>query len=377
MGALEQSLGWTRDVISAYAAFALILMAFLFPIVGAIVDRFGARGVLVAGLCALSVCMAILSFMTAPWHLGVAYSVVGGLAFTLVGNAVVTVMIARAFDARRGLATGIATSGSTGGQLFSVPLLTLGIGVIGWRASFGIAAVLCALLALATFVLMRGESHVSRAESTRGGTGFLRDPGFHALAASFFVCGITTTGLIETHFLPFAAACGFPPMPSAFAFSLLAACNLGGMMLCGWLCDRVNRSYILAVIYAVRAVMLVFLVFIGSDFRLLIVFAIVFGAFEFATLPATAGLTATRYGVPVLGKAMGFLMTAHSLGAALGAYTGGRVFVVLGSYDAAWIGSALAALVAAFLVFFAKDPRHTPGRSVRHASGVEHAHGKG
>ena len=365
MPSWEASLGWTRDVISGYGALALVLMAFLFPLVGMIVDRLGARGVLVVGLIAMTIAMGLIATMTSPWQLALGYGLIGGIAFTLVGNTVVTVMVARAFEARRGLATGIATSGATGGQFIFVPLLTVAFASIGWRTSFGIAAAICFGLAVLTFIVLRGESPARPAAATPAQRSagalraFLRDPGFHALAASFFVCGVTTTGVIETHLLPFAALCGFAALPSALAYSLMSGCNLFGMMACGWLCDRYNRSHILGVIYAVRAASFLILLVIGSDYTLLIVFAIVFGTFEFATLPATAGLTAARYGVANLGKVMGFLMMAHSLGAALGAYAGGRIFVQFGNYDAAWIGSALGALVAALVVFAATDPRHS------------------
>jgi MFS family permease len=368
----EQSLNWSREVISGYGAIGLIVMAVIFPLVGAIVDRAGSRAVLLTGCFALAAATGLIASMDAPWQLLVAYGVFGGVGFTLVGNTLVSVMIARAFDARRGFATGIATSGATGGQLLFVPIITLAFTTIGWRASFTIIAVSCVALGVFAFLLLRGEHTKTTSIDAGKQTGFgesfrifMRDPGFHALAASFFVCGVTTTGAIETHFIPFAALCGFPPMPSAIAYSILAGCNIIGMMAFGWLCDRFNRSHLLAVIYGVRALAFIVLLYVANDYSTLIVFAIVAGFVEYATLPATAGLAAARYGVANLGKAMGLLMTAHSLGAALGAYAGGRLFVEFGNYDVAWIASSLSALVAALIVFAATDPRHgRPGGKV-------------
>jgi predicted MFS family arabinose efflux permease len=307
--------------------------------------------------------------MREPWHLAVAYGLLGAIGFTLVGNTVVSVLVARAFTERQGFATGIATSGATGGQLVLIPLLTVAFATIGWRESFGLIAASCVALGILAFVLLRGEGAATHGKRPSGGATlaesfalFMRDPGFHALAATFFVCGVTTTGIIETHFIPFAATCGFPPLPSAIAYSILATANFFGMMIAGWACDRYNRSHILAGIYAVRGLTFFILPAVGDDYGMLVLFAVAFGIVEFATLPATAGLAAARYGVANLGKAMGFLMTAHSLGAALGAYAGGRVFVAFQSYDAAWIACALAALAAAGVVLAARDPRHAgPG----------------
>lgn len=361
----EQSLGWTREVISGQASLGLLVMAAIFPLIGAIVDRVGTRVVLAVGCLVLGLAMGTIALMREPWHLALAYGVFGGLGFTLVGNTVVSVMVARAFEARRGLATGIATSGATGGQLLLIPGMIVAFGVIGWRASFAVVAFACVALALLTLWLLRGEGAPVRTSTSPAGASlfgslrtFARDPGFHALAASFFVCGVTTTGIIEAHFIPFAVSCGFPPLPSALAYSVLAASNFFGMMLWGWLCDRYNRSHLLAAIYVIRALSFLLLLYVANDYPMLILFAVVAGMVEYATLPATAGLAAARYGVANLGKAMGFLMTAHSLGAALGTYAGGKVFVSFGSYDMAWIGSALAAFVAAAVALLATDPRH-------------------
>src|SRR3546814_19677156 len=68
-----------------------------------------------------------------------------------------------------------------------------------------------------------------------------RSPAFHAIFWSYTICGFTTSGVIETHLMPYAALCGFPPVPSATAYGLLSGVNLIGMIVAGWLSDRVHR----------------------------------------------------------------------------------------------------------------------------------------
>ena len=70
----------------------------------------------------------------------------------------------------------------------------------------------------------------------------LATPAFHILFWSFLACGFTTTGVIETHFLPYAALCGFPPLPSAAAYGVLSAVNLLGMIVAGWLTKKLRRE---------------------------------------------------------------------------------------------------------------------------------------
>lgn len=360
-------LGWSRDMISSASALALTVMACLYPMVGAVIDRVGARAVLCTGCLMLALSMILVGAMQAPWQLKLGFGLLGGIAFTLIGNNVVTVMVARAFDARRGLATGIATSGSTAGQLMMMPLLALAFGAIGWRNTYFTVAAVCVAVAITTWWLLRAEGGPAPAragEARRVGfaqaTGILfRDPGFYALLISFFICGITTTGIIETHYIPFAIACGFAPILSAMSYSVLSGFNFAGMALSGWASDRYNRTWMLGGLYLVRGLSFFLLLGVGNDYPMLILFAIVFGLVEYSTFPPTAGLAAARYGVANMGKAMGFLMAGHSLGAALGAWGAGRVFTLLGSYDWAWIGCALSAIGAALVVLACKDPRHT------------------
>ncbi len=106
----------------------------------------------------------------------------------------------------------------------------------------------------------------------------VRQPAFHLLFWSFLICGFTTTGVIETHLLPFASFCGFPPIPSATAYGLLSLVNLVGMIVAGWLTDRVNRPMLLATIYGLRALTFVLLGSLpGTSIEMLFLFAVLFG----------------------------------------------------------------------------------------------------
>ena len=151
----------------------------------------------------------------------------------------------------------------------------------------------------------------------------LKQPAFHILFWSFLICGFTTTGVIETHLLPFASFCGFPPIPSATAYGLLSAINLVGMIVAGWLTDRMNRFVLLASIYLLRALTFVLLGSIpGTGIETLFVFAALFGAVDYATVPVTASLVASHVGLRTMGLAMGMISAGHSIGGALGAFSG-------------------------------------------------------
>lgn len=182
-----------------------------------------------------------------------------------------------------------------------------------------------------------------------------RQPAFHLLFWSFLICGFTTTGVIETHLFPFASFCGFPPVPSATAYGLLSLVNLMGMIAAGWLTDRVNRPMLLAAIYMLRALTFILLASLpGTSIEVLFLFAVLFGAVDYSTVPVTASLVASHVGIKMMGLAMGLISAGHALGGAMGAFVGGYIFTATGSYHLVWTGSIWLAVGAGLLALFLK-----------------------
>ena len=187
------------------------------------------------------------------------------------------------------------------------------------------------------------------------GIRIVRLPAFQILFWSYFICGYTTTGVIETHFLPYAAFCGFPPLPSATAYGLLSAINLLGMILAGWLTDRMNRPLLLGGIYLLRGLTFILLVHVGASLETLFLFAILFGLVDYSTVPVTASLVASHIGVRVMGLAFGLISAGHQIGGALGAYLGGILFDLYARYDWVWWSSLWLAVLAGLMVFVMRD----------------------
>jgi MFS family permease len=155
--------------------------------------------------------------------------------------------------------------------------------------------------------------------------------------------------------LPFAAFCGFPPIPSATAYGLLSLVNLIGMIAAGWLTDRVNRPMLLAAIYMLRALTFILLGSIpGTSIEMLFLFAVLFGAVDYSTVPVTASLVASHVGIKTMGLAMGLISAGHALGGAMGAFAGGYIFTATQTYTLVWTGSVWLAVGAGALALFLK-----------------------
>jgi predicted MFS family arabinose efflux permease len=167
------------------------------------------------------------------------------------------------------------------------------------------------------------------------------------------LCGYTSTGVVETHLIPFAQFCGIPPAPSALAFGILMGVNTLGMVAAGYLTDRVNRTLLLASIYFFRSLTFLMLPLLVDETAILWVFAFLFGIFDYATVPPTASLAVSHLGKARVGTAMGLISAGHAIGAALGAFAGGYLFDATGGYGWLWsssFGLALAAAAIAALV---------------------------
>jgi MFS family permease len=194
------------------------------------------------------------------------------------------------------------------------------------------------------------------------------DRTFLLLFAGFFICGITTTGVIETHLLPYAAACGFPPLEGATAYGLLSAFNVAGMVLAGLLTDRMHRPLLLGIIYILRGLTFVVLMQIVDDLPLLIIFAVAFGLVDYSTLVVTAHIVASHIGVRKMGLAMGILSSSHSIGGAIGAFAAGYLYDLFAQYDWVWIASILLAILAGFLSFGIRESDDRRGRWIGRAT---------
>ena len=360
----ENAFGWPRSFVSLGGAITLTVMAGVAPLAGSFIDRHGPRPLLAAGMALTAVGLLVVAGMDSRWMFLAGFAAIAALGFGMVATHTVATAVAQLFDHGRGLAIGIATAGSTAGQLLVVPLLALIMEQGNWRGSFVAMAIGCGAIAVVALVVLRrhGADAVTAARPAapplRQRLGFLlRHRVFQALFWSFTICGFTTTGVIETHLLPYAAACGFPPLPSAAAYGVLSAVNLLGMIGAGYLCDRVNRPALLAAIYIGRALSFVLLLFVTQDIELLFVFAVAFGVVDYATIPATAGLAASHLGLHRMGLAMGLIAAGHALGGAAGAFLAGWLYDLFAQYAWVWIASIALAAIAAALALVIPERR--------------------
>jgi predicted MFS family arabinose efflux permease len=299
----------------------------------------------------------------------------------MVSKNVASATIARHFDTNRGLAVGVANAGATAGHIFVLPVMAMILTGVGWRWGYLFLAVICVLLLpVVWFLIKPGPDHLNTPKRAAASPApgamieeevpdtlwgrlkkLFKNRTFLALLGSYTICGFTATGMIDTHFLPYAVACGIPLVTGAAAYGVLATFNMGGMALSGYLADRINRPRLLAFIYVMRGLSYFILMMVPIyDVDLIWVFAVVFGIFDYSTIPVTTSLVASHIGLRTIGLSLGVLAMFHSAGGAAGAFMGGMFFDMFAGYDLVWVAAISVAMIAGVLVLTIRENRDDP-----------------
>ncbi|MET9294655.1 MFS transporter [Streptomyces sp. NPDC003077] len=367
--AWEDDLEVGRGTISLVGTASFLIYGLTQPLVGQLSARYGARAVLSSGVVIAGLGLAASSQATNVGALAALYGLLASLGFSAASGVTAGLVVSQWFTARRGVAFSFVESGFGAGQFVFVPLSLMLIDAYGWSTTLAVeGALLMLVVGPLIAVLLRsrpadkglepygGPAPESSEEQKKGGTGreVLRSRVLWALLTPYFVCGVTTTGLIDTHLVPLAHDHGNSTALTGTTVSLLAAANIAGILASGPLSDRYNCARILAVLYAARSLTLVFLAVAPYD-GWLVAFGLLFGLVDFATVTPTH-IIATRHFPPAaLGLVFGLLSMGHQVGSAVGSYVPGLLHDLTGSYTTTLIGCA-AALLGATIVCVAGLP---------------------
>jgi sugar phosphate permease len=290
---------------------------------------------------------------------------------------------ARWFTRHRGLAMGLLSASNATGQLVFLPAIAALTERFGWRLAL---AAMCAMLGVTGVVvalLIRnhpadvglppyGEDKVVPPPPQPTGLGTLlktpiltlkeaaREPVFWVLFATFFVCGASTNGLIQTHFVTLCADYGIAAVGAASLLAVIGAFDLVGTIGSGWLSDRVDNRWLLFVYYGLRGLSLLYLPFTSFTLYGLSIFAVFYGLDWVATVPPTVKLTAERFGRDKAGLVFGWIFCGHQLGAATAAFGAGLTRTELSTYLPAFFASGLLCLIAALLALTMAKPSPKP-----------------
>jgi len=362
---MVRDFGWSRTQVTSGNALSKLLVGPVFGFAaGWVVDRFGPRRLMLAGVLMAGVALIGLGRMTALWMFYFFY-LLNALGYVCGGPLPNQVLLSRWFDAARGKAMGVAYLGiGIGGAI--VPILSAAlVSAFGWRVALQLLGVLIIVLTLPwVYVLRESPDAGKTASQARGpiepmGT-LLRNPTFYLLAVAS-MCSIAAVGGTNQHLkLYLSLDRGYAQGEAARIISLVLTLSIAGRLIMGWLADRMPKKQVMLIIYLLVAasIPLLFLAsFPGAPYAFAVVFGLGLGG-EYLIIPLIA---AELFGVKILGRLLGVVLTADGVAEAVSPMLIGYLRDVTGSYRIGFIGLIVIALAgAAAVAMLPRTPASAP-----------------
>ena len=363
---LSREFNWSRTGISLAFSLSLIAMCVAMPLVGRLVDRFGARKVIVPSVLILG--MSFMSFYFLSNSLGQFYVVyivmglVGGGSATLPYSGV----IAHWFDRKRGLALSLAAAGAGLGSLVVPPLVHAAIAGMGWRSAYlliGLTIIVVTVPAVTFFLketpqmmdlLPDGEvvenasaEKQSREEGISCGEA-LHSGVFWMICIAFFFVASSVIGCL-IHLVPMLTDRGVSSRSAALATALLGGASLLGGVMAGYLLDRFFASYVSLIFFMGAGLGILFL-WGGAVGGLVFVAASLIGLGMGAAGQIIPYLVSRYFGLRSFGEIYSYALISFSLGGVVGPVVMGMSFDYTGSYRLVLAAFLLVTLIAAGLM---------------------------
>jgi sugar phosphate permease len=370
---LEDAFGWSRSQVSLAIAINVLLYGLIAPFAAALMEKFTVRKVVMSALTFVAVSAALTVFISQPWHLWALWGVCVGIGTGSMALVFAATIANRWFVKNKGIVIGALTAASAAGQLVFLPLLSNFAVRYGWQ-SVSITIAIASLLVVPLIYLFLKESPESLGNKPYGAPDDWQptpkselsafrlamdtiskakgDRNFQILFFTFFVCGLSTNGLIGTHFIPAAHDHGMAQPVAASLLALVGVFDVVGTLCSGYLTDKYDPRKLLFFYYGLRGLSLFLLpsILFSTVHPSTLVFVIFYGLDWVATVPPTIVLARQVLGPQRATIVYGWVFVAHQIGAATAALGAAALRVQLGDYAIAFYISAGMCIVSALMV---------------------------
>lgn len=325
------------------------------PFVGMIADRYGSGRVLTSGALLYILGLLVMAGGS-PLALNLGAGLLVGLGLSGVSFAVVLGAVGRLVaPEKRMTALALASAGGSLGQFLMIPATQGLLAAFGWQQAL-LALALCVSPIFLLGRMLRGKSVATT--DGRSPFGALKEAlghsGYVLLTLGFFVCGFHVV-FIATHLPSYLVDLGFEASLGAKALTLIGFFNILGTYAWGQVGGRYRKKTMLALLYALRAIILALFIFLPKSELSVLLFAGSMGALWLGTVPLTSGLVGDIFGVRYVSTLFGMVFFGHQVGAFCGAWLGGYVFDRTGSYSAVWLTALGLSLVAMVIHLVLRD----------------------
>lgn len=373
--AFLREFGWSRSVVAGAFSMLVMMHGVSGPVLGWLVERFGARAVIASGGAILSASLLLGAHINAVWHLYVVIGVLAAIGVSAAGWVPSVVLIRSWFPAHVGTALGISSAGIGVGIFALVPFTQLLIDSIGWRWALRVLAAMVALWIIpATLLLVRNARVATPVAHTASPTSSAMPPRHHwtvrtavrswrfwAVGGVFFA-GSVSTQMLLVHQVAYLVDHGVSALVGATLVGIVGIASIVGKTGWGTMSDRVGRepAYTLAFLCVAASVPALALAGAHPGTALPYVYAVLIGLGYAVTAPLTPAIASDLFGGPRFARIFGLLHFTNSVGGAIGPWLAGAVFDTTGSYAYALPIAAGMALLAPALLWVVAPRRPNP-----------------
>jgi len=364
-----ESLGFTRAEVTQGFFLGFLFAGLPFGILaGTLIDRIGARLVILVGVGLVGIPLLLMGWMNRFWQFEI-LCIVEVLGYVLAGPIPNQVLISRWFSRRRGRAMGYAYLGLGLGGVVAPLLINYLAHSLGWRHALQLlgAVILFVLFPVAVWVTRSSPEELGddceravKSELALKNISVENSPSVRVAEAvrssSFWLIlggstlAIGTIGAVIQHFILFMKDAGHSATTAARFSTILLASSLGGRVIVGYLADRFRRTHIMTFFYFLIGASVFLLVGSPSPVALWS-FAVIFGFSMGADYMLIPLVTADCFGTVALGKLLALIIMGYSIGQWAAPWIVGRIFDARHSYDLAWEIIAIAGILGAAAIY--------------------------
>ena len=354
-----EAMGTGREVFSLSMAMQNLVWGLVSPLAGAMADKFGAARVAAIGAICYAAGLLLMGIIVSPGGLLFGQIMVGiGLGSAGISIALGAVARATAPE-KRSLALGMVTSIGSFGQFAVLPITQFFIDGFGWQIALMLLSGVAASMLAACLVLhlQDNEKAPQTADlaklSAKDALGTaLNSRDYILLTTGFFVCGIQIV-FIGTHLPTYLRDAGLSSEVASWSLAVVGLFNIIGSFAAGWLGSFMSKKKLLAWFYLGRSIFMILFIMLPPTPLTAILFGCSMGLLWLGTIPLTSGLIVVFFGPTFLSMLYGVAFLSHQIGSFIGAWLGGRIYDMLGSYDVMWwivIASGLFAFVINYMI---------------------------
>lgn len=355
---LEVELGWSRTVLSAAFSASFLVMGAAGIMAGRISDRIGPRKVLSAAGLLFGAGYALMFFMSSPWHMFILYGLFVGAG--LSAHDVVTLStVARWFDKRRGMMTGVVKIGTACGQM-SIPLLVVAlIAQFGWRIALAVLGCGAAILLVLAAQGMRRNPPAGENAAAQSTVGPSPESGLSLAQATrtkqfWTLCGVqcafvSSLVTMPVHIPVHGTDLGMSATQAAGLLSVIGLFSIVGRACVGSALDRIGGRRAMMSCLLTLIIGMSVLLFVDSAPGLYL-FAAIYGVAHGGLFTVVSPTLAEYFGTVAHGEIFGTVLFFGTLGGALGPVLAGVAFDQTGSYRLVFGALVILACIGLMLI---------------------------